>query len=142
MYSSVFSVELTKEVVNPPKDKTYQKMTKIRFIKCVATNLASGCCTLHKEFSQKYRRISQAGAQECEPVSEKTEDYLEPFVSFRFSFTEQSYKYLRSKIREDLHFEMPSPVPQILLESASLSQDRHKFHPVSETRRAILPTLK
>lgn len=40
------------------------------------------------------------------PVSEKTEDYLglTGVVSFGFSFTEQSCRYLGSKIREDLHF--------------------------------------
>lgn len=64
-------------------------MTKIRFIMCVswcnvATKLASGCWTPHGEFSQKQSRVSQVGAQECE----KTEDYLELFESFGFSFTE------------------------------------------------------
>lgn len=41
---------------------------------------------------------------EYEPVSEKTEDCLGLVVSFGFSFIEQFCRYLRSKIREDLHF--------------------------------------
>lgn len=38
------------------------------------------------------------------PVSEKTEDYLGLVVSFEFSYTEQSHRYLGIKIQEGLHF--------------------------------------
>ena len=116
-----------------PVNKTCRKMIRVRFSMSinwcsVPTKLASGCWTLHGEFSQKQSRLHQTGAQECEASLRRLKiiwGWLCLSDSVSLSSAADTWE---AKSGKTYISEMPSPVPQILLESARLSQGRHKFH--------------